>query len=110
MPERWHEECYLEWVSGGSQLLTELWQQRGEVGQPEKVARLGGAIGGLADFAGSKSPMLVQPILSYYKEAIEMAQSNLVETAYNEAFAKGELMSLEEAIVYARQVLTEINP
>jgi tetratricopeptide (TPR) repeat protein len=48
------------------------------------------------------------PFRTYYEQALGIAQSDLDEKAFEMAFARGRAMTLEEAIVYARQALLGI--
>ncbi len=86
-------------------LLSKAWLKKRQANFLKQIACLGGAIEVLLT---SMEIILFQPFPKYYELALEVAQSSLDAAAYKEAFARGQAMSQEEAIGYARQTLAAI--
>jgi non-specific serine/threonine protein kinase len=94
---------------GVARLLSKLWQKNGQTEYLEKAAYLIGAISALVGTPNSKIPLLVMPMRKYYAEALELARTNLDATVFSRAFEKGQAMSMEEAIWYARRLLGNLD-
>jgi hypothetical protein len=83
-------------------LLSKIWLQGRQVGLLEQIACLDGAISAVAT---SRDFILPQTQRTYVEQALEVARSNLDEATFEAAFARGQAMSADEAISYARQAL-----
>lgn len=92
-------------IVGVAVYLSQVWQNRNEPGQPEKLACLCGAVWSVAGAPNAKAPIMVQPMSKYFAEISELARSQMGEVNFEKSFEKGHAMLLEEAISYARQVL-----
>jgi hypothetical protein len=100
LPARRREATYA--LVGAAGLLSRIWLENKQPGLLEQVACLSGAITALQ---AAKSQVLLRPIRDYSEQAREIARTALAETAFEESFARGQAMSLEEATAYTRQAL-----
>jgi predicted ATPase/transcriptional regulator with XRE-family HTH domain len=78
--------------------------KQSQVNLPEVVARLCGATVAFLPGIVKASNL---PHRTYYEQALKVAQSGLDTEAFEKAFARGQAMSLEEAIALIRQALAE---
>jgi non-specific serine/threonine protein kinase len=104
LPARRREATY--GLVGAAGLLSKIWL---EIKQPtllEQVACLSGAIAALQ---AAKDQVLLRPIRDYFEQAREIARYNLTGPTFEEAFARGQAMSLDEATTYARQALAGLH-
>jgi tetratricopeptide (TPR) repeat protein len=83
-------------------LISRVWLKREQADLLEHVACLGGAMSDVDKKVGRVSGLSFQ---TYYAEALEVARSGLTESKFSDAFARGQEMTLEEALAYARQAL-----
>jgi non-specific serine/threonine protein kinase len=93
---------------GVARLLTQIGQKSGGALYCEQIACLCGAIWALVGSPGVNEPLLVAPFRSYYHQARAIARSSLDEAIFEGAFARGQAMTLEEAIAYGRGTMNNL--
>jgi tetratricopeptide (TPR) repeat protein len=92
-------------LTGVMGLLSQVWLKEGQAGLPEQVVQLAGAIDGILRARGK---YLWQPNRKFYDRALGTVRPGLTEAAFAEAFARGQALTLEEAVALARQALAAL--
>jgi predicted ATPase/transcriptional regulator with XRE-family HTH domain/Tfp pilus assembly protein PilF len=91
-------------LTGWAGLAVETWLQSEQspglttLNYLTRAARLSGACASLLNSVGG---VLWQPERAFHEQTLKLIQSNLGEAAFEEAFAEGAAMSMDEAVAYA---------
>ncbi len=97
---------FVDTMVGVAGLLHKLWLKNNQERHLEKLATVCGAITAYLTATGN---ILLSPERIYFNQALVDARAGLTEASFNEGFAQGQVMSVQEAIIYSQQLLAEIE-